>query len=129
LIASENLDLTHPFSIFEHVEVEKIKIKHDSGWITLRLSETMSQEAGRILPARTLERELSVYRRTDGAWVITDPRSRTYLVQESALDVFQHQAELLLRRAPNSSNTRAAVKALDRLYDQQHGSLQRASMR
>src|SRR6478672_1617296 len=129
LIATENLDLTHPFSIFEHVEVEKIKIKHESGWITLRLSETMSQEAGRILPARTLERELSVYRRTDGAWVITDPRSRTYLVQESALDVFQHQAELLLRRAPNSSNTRAAVKALDRLYDQQPGSPQRASIR
>ena len=129
LIASENLDLTHPFSIFEHVEVEKIKIKHESGWITLRLSETMSQEAGRILPARTLERELSVYRRTDGAWVISDPRSRTYLGQESALDVFQRQAELLLRRAPNSSNTRAAVKALDRLYDQQPGSPQRASIR
>ncbi len=81
----------------------------------------MCQEDGRILPARTMERELSISRRSDGVWVISDPRERTYLVEEQALEIFERQAELFLQRAPNSSNTRIVVKALDRLYDQQTG--------
>lgn len=129
LISGETLDLERPFSVFDRLEVVKVKIKHESGWVTLRLSETMCQEAGRVLPARTMERELSIFRRSDGIWVIADSRERTYLSQEHALDVFERQAEIFLRRAPNSSSTRAVVKALDRLYDQQPGPPQRAAIR
>jgi hypothetical protein len=49
-------------------------------------------------------------------------------MEEQALGVFEHQAELLLRRAPDSSNTRVMVKALDRLYDQE-SETQRAAIR
>ena len=58
LIAGETLDLARPFSIFSRLEVEKIKIKHDKGSVTLEISEMLSQEDGRILPARTTEHEL-----------------------------------------------------------------------
>ena len=126
-IGSENLDLSNPFSIFEHVEVKKISIKHESGWITLRLSETVCQEAGKVLPGKTIERVLSIVRRNDGVWVISDPQDRTYLAQENALEIFERQAEIFLGLVPNSSGTRAVVRALDLLYDKQPGTLQRAA--
>lgn len=129
LISGETLDVAHPFSIFSQLEVKRIKIKHENGSVTLQLSETMCQEDGRILPARTVERDLTISRRSDGVWGISDPRERTYLVEEQALEIFERQAALFLQRAPNSSNTRIVVKTLDRLYDQQPGTPQRASIR
>lgn len=132
LTAGRTLDLEHPVSVLARLEVTKIKVKHESGSvtmgsITLKLSEIVSQEDGRVFAARVIERELSISRRRDGAWVVSDPRRRTYLPQEQALAVFEYQAETFLRRAPNSSATRAVVKTLDRLYDQQPGASQRAA--
>jgi hypothetical protein len=129
LITGETLDLAHPFSIFSRLEIKKIKIKHEMGSITLEISETMRQEDGRILPARTMERELSIVRRSDGVWIISDPQERTYLPEQDALEVFERQAELFLRRDPKSNSTRVMVKALDRLYDQQPDTPQRAAIR
>jgi hypothetical protein len=129
LTSGETLDAARPFSVFSRIEVEKIKVKHESGWVTLQLSEMMCAEDGRILPARTMERELSISRRSNGTWVITDPQDRTYLAEEQALEIFQRQAEFFLQQAPNSSNTRIIVKALDRLYDQQPDTPQRAAIR
>ena len=129
LIIGERLDLSNPFSVFDRVEVEKINIEHGSGWITLRLSETLSQEAGKILPGKTTERVLSIFRRNDGVWLISDPQDRIYLTQENALEVFERQAEISLRLVPNSGETRTVVKALDLLYDKQPGTPQRAAIR
>ena len=129
LLAGAALDVARPFSVFTRIEVEQIKVKHESGWITLKLSETMCQEEGRILPARTVERELSIVRRSTDVWIITDPREHTYLTDEQALQIFESQAELFLRQAPNSSSTRIVVKALDRLYDQQSDTRERAAIR
>jgi len=129
LIAGDTLDAARPFSVFSRLEVEKIKVKHESGWVTLQLSETMCQEDGRILPARVTERELSIFRSSDGVWVISDPKKRTYLGEEQALEIFERQTEIFLRRAPNSTDTRVMVKALDRLYDQQPAMPQRAAIR
>jgi hypothetical protein len=129
LMDDETLDVTRPFVAFSQLEVEKIKIKRENGSITIRLNEMMSQEDGRILPARTTERELKIFRRNDGVWVISDLQERTYLPEEQALEIFEHQTELFLRQAPNSSNTRMIVKALDRLYDQQAGMPQQAAVR
>lgn len=127
-IAGKMLDVAHPFSVFNRIEVKQIKVKHESGWITLKLGETIYQENGHILPARTVERDLSIVRRS-GAWVISDPRERTYLTEEQALEIFENQAELFLRQAPNSSSTRIVVKALDRLYDQQSVAPEQAAIR
>jgi hypothetical protein len=129
LIDGEMLDVTRPFTVFSRLEVEKIKIKHESAWVTLRLSETMSFEDGRVLPARTTERELSMVRRKDGVWVISDPQERTYLADDQVLQVFEHQTELYLRQAPNSSSTRIVVKSLDHLYDHQSDTPQRAAIK
>jgi NlpC/P60 family len=129
LLAGAALDVARPFSVFARIEVEQIKVKHESGWVTLKLSETMCQEEGRILPARTVERELSIVRGSTGVWMITDPREHAYLADEQALQIFESQAELFLRQAPNSSSTRIVVKALDRLYDQQLDTPERAAIR
>jgi len=129
LIAGETLDLARPFSIFSRLEVEKLKIKHDKGSVTLEISEMLSQENGHILPARTTEYELAIIRKSDGVWMISDQRERTYLLEGDALEIFEHQAEFSLRRAPYSNNTRVMVKALDRLYDQQTNSPRRVAIR
>ena len=129
LIAGETLDMARPFSVFSWLEVEKIKVKHERGSITLEVSEAICQEDGRILPARTMERELSIVRRSDGVWIISDPQQRTYVTEEQALEIFERQAGIILRGAPNSSSARLAVKALDRLYDQQQGSPRRVATR
>ena len=100
LTSGETLDAARPFSVFSRIEVEKIKVKHENGWVTLQLSEMMCAEDGRILPARTMERELSISRRSNGTWVIADPQDRTYLAEEQALEIFQHQAEFFLQQAP-----------------------------
>jgi hypothetical protein len=127
LTAGQTLDLDHPVSVIDRVEATRIKMKHESGSVTVRLSETMSQEDGRVVAARLMDREFSIVRRRDGVWIISDPRRRTYLPQAQALGVFESQAEIFLRRAPNSSATRAVVKTLDRLYDQLPGAQQRAA--
>ena len=129
LTGDDTIDLGHPISVFDRVEVAKIRIKHDNGRVTLKLSETMCQENGRVLSGRRIERDLTISRRDDGAWVIFDLQGRTYVSQEHALDIFQRQAEIFLRRAPNSNDTHAIVKALDRLYDQQNVTRQRAAIR
>ena len=129
LIAGETLDMARPFSVFSWLEVEKVKVKHERGSITLEVSEAICQEDGRILPARTMERELSIVRRSDGVWIISDSQQRTYVTEEQALEIFERQAGIILRGAPNSSSARLAVKALDRLYDQQQGSPRRVATR
>jgi NlpC/P60 family len=129
LIGGETLNLDLPVTVFDRLEVEKIKIKHENGLITLRLSETLSQEAGRSLSSGTRKRELSIVRRSDGIWAVIDPQARTYISHADALNVFERQAELFLQHAPNSSGTRAVVKALDRLYDQEVAGPQRAAIR
>ena len=95
LIAGETLDMAHPFSVFSRLEVEKIKVKHERGSITLEVSEAICQEDGRILPARTMEHELSIIRRSDGVWIISDPQERTYMPEEDALEIFEHQAGII----------------------------------
>jgi hypothetical protein len=129
LIAGETLDVAHPFSVFSRLEVEKIKVKHEKGFITAEISETLCHEDGRILQARTTEHELAIYRGSDGVWVVSDKEERTYLPQEDALAVFEQQAEFALRRTPDDSNTRVIVKALDRLYDQETSSPRRVATR
>jgi hypothetical protein len=129
LVAGETLDMARPFSVFSRLEIKKINVKHERGSVTLKVSEAICQEDARILPARTMERELSIVRRSDGVWVISDPTGRTYLPVEQALEIFARQADIVLQGAPNSSSARIAVKALDRLYDQQTGSPQRAAVR
>jgi hypothetical protein len=129
LIGGETLNLDLPVTVFDRLEVEKIKMKHENGRITLRLSETLAQEAGRSLSSGTRERELSISRRSDGVWVVVDSQARTYISHADALSVFERQAELFLQHAPNSSGTRAVVKVLDRLYDQEVAAPQRAAVR
>lgn len=121
-----------PLSVFTRLEVSRIKIKNQSGTVTLKLTESMSLEQGRLLPAKTVERELAIVRKTDNgssAWVISDPRQRAYIPEAQALKVFQRQAELLLHRAPNSAAARATVKALNQLYEQQPAETQRSSLK
>ncbi|HEX5434686.1 MAG TPA: NlpC/P60 family protein [Candidatus Angelobacter sp.] len=111
-----------PLTVFTRAEVGRIRIKGERGSVKIKLTENMSFEQGRVLPGKTIERELSIVRRNqDGStvWVITDPAQRTYLPAAQALTVFAHEAEIMLRRAPNTPATRAVVKALDLLYDQQ----------
>jgi hypothetical protein len=129
MIGGEMMDPGRPLSIFDEIAVTKVQIKHESGTVTVRFNETMSQEAGRIFQARTIERELMIVRHSDGVWTISDSSGRVYVPQSHALEVFERQATLFLARAPNSNGTRAVVKALDHLYDQQPGTPQRAELR
>ena len=131
-LGRNSVDEDRPLSVFARVEVAKIRVRHDAGSVTLKLSEVMSLEQGRVLPARTVERELSIYRSSSEgstAWVISNPHRRTYIPLAQAISVFQRQAELLLHRAPNSTAARAAVKALDLLYDQQPLAPQRIALK
>lgn len=121
-----------PISVFSRVEVENIKIRHESGSVLLRFNETMAIDQGKVLQARTVERELNIKKTTDAAfttWVLTDPRLCTYISQAQSLNVFAHQAELMLHDSPNSAAARTLVKALDLLYDQQSNEPQRASLK
>jgi hypothetical protein len=121
-----------PLSVFSRVAVENIKIRRDSGTVLLKFTETMAIEQGRVLPAKTVERELKIKKTTDAGstnWLITDPHLRTYVPQGQALNVFAHQAELMLHDSPNSPAARTMVKALDRLYDQQSSDPQRAALK
>lgn len=121
-----------PISVFSRVEVENIKIRHESGTVVLKFTEMMAIEQGRVLPGKTVERELNISKNTEAGsiqWVITDPRMRTYIPQAQALNVFAHNAELMLHDSPNSRATKTVVKALDRLYDQQSADPQRAALK
>jgi hypothetical protein len=121
-----------PISVFSRVEVENIRVRHESGTVMLKFTETMAIEQGRVLPGKTVERKLDIKKTTDAAsttWVLTDPRLRTYIPQAQSLNVFAHQAELMLHDSPNSPATRTVVKALDLLYDQQSADPQRAALK
>lgn len=131
-VTTEAIGQLQPLTVFTRAEVDKIKIRDESGSVRLKLTETVSLEQGRVLPGKTIERELSIARhKQNGAtvWVITDSAQRTYLPARQALRVFEHQAEFMLRHAPSAPATRAVVKALDLLYDQQPATPQRAALR
>lgn len=117
-LGEELMDSARPISVFDRIELRKIKIKGNSGVVTLRVTETVAVEDGRAVPSRIIERELNLTHQ-DESWTISDPRERIYVPQRIAVGVFEHQAEQLLRRSPGSTHTRAMVKALDLLYDRQ----------
>lgn len=125
LDAPELLDSSHPISVFDHLEVRKIRIKDQSGAVTLKVSETLTVEGTQALAGKIVERELNLYRKND-SWIVSDPHGRIYLPQQVAVSVFERQAQLSLRRSPGSGRTRAMVKALDLLYDHQATSPSRA---
>lgn len=128
LIAGQLLDLSHPISIVERMEVRKVKISKERGLVILKLNETLSLEDGKVVSGKTVQRQLSLSRRND-AWVISDPQERLYLPQEQALSVFEQQAEFFLQRKPSNNAARSVVKALDVLYDQETAGAQRAAMK
>jgi len=131
-LISQEVATDRPLTVFTRVDVSRIKIRNESGTVTVKLTESMSLEQGRVVPAKTIERELAISRQTgngSSAWVISDPHQRTYIPEPQALKVFQRQAELLLHRAPNSPATRATVKALNQLYEQQPAETQRTSLK
>src|SRR6185312_15003336 len=117
-LGEELMDSSRPVSVFDRIEVRKIRIKGNSGTVTLRVSETVAVEDGKAAPSRVIERELNLTHQ-DESWTISDPRERIYVPQQIAVGVFEHQAEQMLRRSPGSTHTRAVVKALDLLYDRQ----------
>jgi hypothetical protein len=128
--ASIRADL--PISVFARVEVQNIKVHHESGTVVLKFTETMAIDQSKVLPGKTVERAFSIRKTTDAGsagWLITDPHMRTYVPQAQAVDVFAHQAELMLDDSPNSAAARTLVKALDLLYDQQSNEPQRASLK
>ncbi|HEU5415786.1 MAG TPA: NlpC/P60 family protein [Candidatus Angelobacter sp.] len=132
LLAPEtSIRADRPISVFSRVEVENIKIRHESGTVVLKFTETIGIEQGKVLPAKTIDRDFRISKTTAAGsiiWQITDPHMRTYIPQSQALNVFAHQAELTLHDSPNSAAARTLVKALDLLYDQQSNEPQRASL-
>lgn len=121
-----------PISVFSRVEVENIKIRHESGTVVIKFTETMAVEQGKVLLRKTTERVFSISKTTDAgsaAWLITDPHTRIYIPQAESINVFAHQAELMLHDSPNSAAARTRVKALDLLYDQQSSGPQRAALK
>ena len=121
-----------PVAIFTRAEVQKIRIKHGKVSVTIRLTESMAIEQGRVWPARTLDRDFLMKRTADGdssAWLLTDPQQQTYVPAAKGLSVFQHCAELMLHNDPNSSATRAVIKLLDVLYDRTFLSPERAALK
>lgn len=121
-----------PISVFSRVDVRDIKLRHEKGTVVLKFTEMMAVEPGKVLPGKTVERVFSISKTTDGgssSWLITDPQMRTYVPQAQALNVFAHQAELMLHDSPNGAAARTLVKALDLLYDQQSNEPQRASLK
>ncbi|HWG51007.1 MAG TPA: NlpC/P60 family protein [Candidatus Acidoferrales bacterium] len=120
------------FAVFSRADVQKIRIKHDRGSVTIRLRETMSIEQGKVQPERVLDRDFLIERRTNGdssVWVLTDPQQQIYVPAAKALSVFQHRAEILLHNDPNGSSTRAVIKGLDILYNQPPSSSQRTALK
>lgn len=128
LIAGQVLDLSRPISIIERVEIQKIRIKHESGSITLKLTETLSLAGGKVIPGKKVDRRFDFYRRND-VWVISDPQERFYLPQDQAISVFEQQAAIFLQRTPDSNDTRAIIKALDVLFDLNPAGAERAAIR
>lgn len=121
-----------PISVFTQVDVRDIKVRHEEGTVVLKFTEMMAIEQGKVLPGKTVERVVSISKTTDAGsaiWQITDPHMRTYIPHAQALNVFAHQAELMLHDSPNSAAARTLVKALDLLYDQQSNEPQRASLK
>lgn len=128
LIVGQLLDLSHPVSVIDRIEVRKVKVSKESGSVTLKLNETLSLADGRVASGKTMERQLAL-RRQDDAWVISDPEKRLYLPQEQAISVFERQAELFLGQAPHDADTRTIVKALDLLFDRERTGTQRVAIR
>ncbi|HST79169.1 MAG TPA: NlpC/P60 family protein [Verrucomicrobiae bacterium] len=121
-----------PISVFARLEVQNIKIRHESGTVVVKFTETMAIDQGKVLPGKTTERVFSISKSTDGgsaSWLITDPHMRALIPQAQAVNVFAHQAELMLHDSPNSPAARTMIKALDLLYDQQSNDPQRAALK
>lgn len=121
-----------PISVFARLEVQNIKIRHESGTVVLKFTETMAIDQGKVLPGKTTERVFSISKSADGgsaSWLITDPHMRALIPQAQAVDVFAHQAELMLHDSPNTAAARTLVKALDLLYDQESNDPQRAALK
>jgi hypothetical protein len=132
LASTASIRADQPISVFSRVDVRDIKVRHEKGTVVLKFTEMMAIEQGKVLPGKTVERVVSISKTTDAGsaiWQITDPHMRTYIPHAQALNVFAHQAELMLRDSPNSAAARTLVKALDLLYDQQSNEPQRASLK
>lgn len=127
-----NMRADRPVSVFTRIEVRDIKVRHEKGTVVLNFTETMAIDQGKVLPGKTVERVFNISKTPDAgsaSWLITDPHMRAFIPQIQAVNVFAHQAELMLHDSPNSAAARTLVKALDLLYDQQSNEPQRAALK
>lgn len=118
LRTSQLLNPDRPLSVLERFEVLAVKIKHDEGTVSLRVSEVLTLDHGRAAAGNTIERKLNIERQND-SWVISDPHRRLFLPREKAVAVFEHQAGLVLQSDATPADKRGMVKALNLLYDRE----------
>jgi hypothetical protein len=115
-------------SVVERVEVKQVKISHNEGSVRLKLTETLALEHGKMKSGSVIERELTVEQR-DGAWVISDPDQRVYVLREQAEAVLEKQLRLKLQTGTARSDKRALVAALNYLYEHEPSGITRAEAR
>jgi NlpC/P60 family len=103
-------ELSQPFTVVESVEIKKIHIKGDGGWIDVRINASSSIIEGRPdFKKRSEHQRWGLVRFEPDTWEIALPPETMYVPRDIAAQLFAQQLANLTQSAPGS--TAAGQKA------------------
>jgi hypothetical protein len=98
-----------PIVVLSHFEVQKIKIKNDSGWADLQIKESaMLADGQSSLKKRQQRHRWTLRRRDEQVWELVVPDEATYLNQDDAVRLLSQQLAAMTAEASTSESRQKA---------------------
>jgi hypothetical protein len=97
LRASSIARLSRPVTIFEQLQVEKIKLQRDQGWADVRLRSRLELAQGKVSDKPRSEKRRWQLLRTDQGWLALAPSDRVYVPSDVGVQVIAEKLAVLSR--------------------------------
>ncbi len=115
LEGSALLDLSREIEVVDHIKVEDIKTKGDSGWAELQIEQTVALGEGHMHAGDTQKHRMYL-RRVAQRWFL-EPDAGIYIPYDSAIRVLANQLALFSRTSANNRDLRTILQMLDAVLD------------
>ncbi len=109
------LVLPQPLIVFDHLEVEQVRIERGQGWAAIRVRRPLQVTAGQVKHRKPPQRQRWLLRRRDpNSWEVVLPQGEIYLPQDAAVRVLAHQLAVLTDdpEAPSGLREKAQLARL-----------------
>jgi hypothetical protein len=92
---------------FDRVEVQKVHVKGDKGWVDVRVRDTLAMSGSGASPKKHGQvQRWNLQRRSEDSWELGLPQDTVYVPREAAAQILAHQLAALTDSKSTSDRDR-----------------------